>query len=255
MNKKIKIAFLIPITSKGRNWKKVEETYFNQIFIRSLIGTINSKFIYRLYLVIDSDDNLFFNENFKNFKVLNLLFGISITKIINHSVEKGHLTKLWNIAFKRAYDDGCHYFYQCGDDVQFISPNWVDESIQKLCSNNQIGLTGPLDLGRLNINKDHSPGGERFIQTQSFVSRKHMDIFGYYFPEEIRNWYCDDWITKVYYPDHFYQLKHYVVNKGGSPRYEISGTLEKNDPVKVKCNELIHQGKDKLEKFINSSAL
>ena len=102
MNKKIKIAFLIPITSKGRNWKKVEETYFNQIFIRSLIGTINSKFIYKVYLVIDSDDNLFFNENFKNFKVLNLLFGISITKIINHSAEKGHLTKLWNIAFKKA---------------------------------------------------------------------------------------------------------------------------------------------------------
>ena len=62
MNKKTKIAFLIPITSKGRNWKKVEDTYFNQIFIRSLIGTINSKFIYKVYLVIDSDDNLFFNS-------------------------------------------------------------------------------------------------------------------------------------------------------------------------------------------------
>ena len=47
MNKKIKIAFLIPITSKGRDWKRVEETYFNQIFIRSLIGTINSKFNYK----------------------------------------------------------------------------------------------------------------------------------------------------------------------------------------------------------------
>ena len=170
MNKKTKIAFLIPITSKGRNWKKVEETYFNQIFIRSLIGTINSKFIYKVYLVIDSDDNLFFNENFKNFKVLNLLFGISITKIINHSAEKGHLTKLWNIAFKKAYDDGCHYFYQCGDDVQFISPNWVDESIQKLYSNNQIGLTGPLDLGRLNINKDLSPRGRK-IHTNTVICK------------------------------------------------------------------------------------
>ena len=61
MNKKIKIAFLIPITSKGRDWKKVEETYFNQIFIRSLIGTINSKFTYRIYLIIDNDDILYFN--------------------------------------------------------------------------------------------------------------------------------------------------------------------------------------------------
>ena len=65
MNKKLKIAFLIPITFKGRNWEKVEESYFNQIFIRSLIGTINSKFIYRLYLVIDNDDNLFFMKILK----------------------------------------------------------------------------------------------------------------------------------------------------------------------------------------------
>ena len=249
MNNKIKIAFLIPITSKGRNWKKVEDAYFNQIFIRSLIGTINSKFTYRIYLVIDNDDILFFNENFKNFEVLNLLFGISITKIINHSVEKGHLTKLWNIAFKKAYNDGCDYFYQCGDDVQFINPNWIDESINKLNSNNQIGLTGPLDLGRFNSGILFQLGGERFLQTQSFVSRKHMDIFGYFFPEEIRNWYCDDWITKVYYPDHFYQLKHYVINKGGKPRYEISGTLDKNDPIKKKCDELIIEGKEKLNKY------
>ena len=76
-----------------------------------------------------------------------------------------------------------------------------------------------------------------------------MDIFGFYFPEEIRNWYCDDWITKVYYPDHFYELKHYVINKGGDPRYEISGTLEKDDPVRIKCNELIIEGRKKLKNF------
>ena len=68
MNKKMKIAFLIPITSKGRNWKKLEESYFNQIFIRSLIGTINSKFIYRVYLVIDNDDILFLMKILKILK-------------------------------------------------------------------------------------------------------------------------------------------------------------------------------------------
>ena len=254
-----KVAILIPTTSKNRDsWKTMKDTYLYKT-IKSFLQSVstNDANQYTFFLGYDIDDRIFSIE--KQQAILNkfqkVFKQITITWISLSGIEKGHLTKMWNRLFRNAFNVGNDYFYQCGDDVQFVSPNWVDESIKKLYSNNQIGLTGPLDLGRLNINKDHSPGGEKFIQTQSFVSRKHMDIFGFYFPEEIRNWYCDDWITKVYYPNHFYQLKHYVINKGGSPRYEISGTLEKNDPVKVKCNELIHQGKDKLEKFINSNAL
>ena len=26
---------------------------------------------------------------------------------------------MWNVLFKQAYDDGCDYFYQCGDDIEF----------------------------------------------------------------------------------------------------------------------------------------
>ena len=253
MDQKIKIAFLLPMTSNNRKWEKVEDSYFNQIFIRSLIGTTNLKYIYKIYLVIDRDDKLFFNDDFKKFEILNNLFNISILKIINNNISKGHLTKLWNIAFKRAHSDGCDYFYQCGDDVQFINPNWVDKSIKILNSNNNIGLTGPLDLGRFKYNSAHRPGGERFIQTQSFVSKRHMDIFGYYFPEEIRNWYCDDWITKIYYPDHFYQLKTFLINKGGEPRYKVNGTLDMNDPVRKKCNELIIKGKEKIKRYLSKN--
>ena len=253
MDQKIKIAFLLPMTSNNREWEKVEDSYFNKIFIRSLIGTTNLKYIYKIYLVIDRDDKLFFNDDFKKFEILNNLFNISIIKIINKNVSKGHLTKLWNMAFKIAYSDGCDYFYQCGDDIQFINPNWVDKSIKILNSNNNIGLTGPLDLRRFKYNSDHRPGGERFIQTQSFVSRRHMDIFGYYFPEEIRNWYCDDWITKIYYPDNFYQLKTFIINKGGEPRYKVNGTLDMNDPVRKKCNELIIKGKEKIKRYLSKN--
>ena len=28
-----------------------------------------------------------------------------------------------------------------------------------------------------------------------------MEIFGFYYPPEIINWYCDDWITEVYKPN------------------------------------------------------
>ena len=77
---KIKVGFLIPTTSKFRNWKTIEETYFCQFFLRSLIGTTNSKFQYRIYLVIDEDDVLFYEEDFKIFKELNILYNIKIIK-------------------------------------------------------------------------------------------------------------------------------------------------------------------------------
>jgi hypothetical protein len=49
-----------------------------------------------------------------------------------------------------------------------------------------------------------------------------MDIFGWFFPEEIINWCCDDWYNLVYSPDHFFPLRqHYCSNNGGEPRYTI----------------------------------
>jgi len=50
-----------------------------------------------------------------------------------------------------------------------------------------------------------------------------MDIFGYFFPENIINWGCDDWYNHVYSPNYLYPLKkHSCLNMGGSPRYVIN---------------------------------
>jgi hypothetical protein len=98
-----------------------------------------------------------------------------------------------------------------------------------------IGLTGPIN---------NNP----YILTQSFVSRKHYDLFEYYFPEEIINWFCDDWINEVYKGlNSFYPLhKHLCINIGGQPRYDIN-----NNPhfkkkfhfnkklTSDKCNEIV----------------
>ena len=31
---------------------------------------------------------------------------------------------MWNILFKKAYNDNCDYFYQCGDDILFKTKGW-----------------------------------------------------------------------------------------------------------------------------------
>ena len=198
----IHIGVLIPSTTRNRTWKTLEETTLFSIFFPSFFSTYCNQFKYTIYLVIDDDDPILTTTNSRSQldKYVSIMQNTSIQYISANGIQKGWVTHMWNRAFKKAYDDGCDYFFQSGDDIEFHSSGWVSNSIQQLKRHRDIGLTGPLDYGRMHHgSKDTQPGGSRFIQTQSFVSRKHMEIFGFYFPEEIKNWFCDDWMTKVYY--------------------------------------------------------
>ena len=239
------IALLIPSTTKGKNWKNIEDSFFYKIFIPSFIKIINDKYTYKIFLGYDQDDTLL--RRLENHEICKDLLKNDNAQIefIKLNVEKGHLSKMWNILFKKAYDDNYDYFYQCGDDITFINLDWTKQSISNLRNHNNVGLTGPLDYGRIRSNPRLClPGGERFIQTQTFVSRKHMDTFGFFFPPEIKNWFCDDWITNVYYPTFFYPMRNnFIINQGGNPRYNPSGSLYPNDPVKKLCEELVNKHK------------
>jgi len=72
---------------------------------------------------------------------------------------------------------------------------WIKECILELQSDNNIGVSG-----LQNIN------GNIKIITQPFVHKTHIDIFGYFYPEEIINWYCDDWINEIY------SKNRYIIN-------------------------------------------
>merc|ERR1719245_1369844 len=51
-----------------------------------------------------------------------------------------------------------------------------------------IGVVGP---AQTNMNS-------KSILQESFVSREHVCMFGYYFPIKFSNWYTDNWITEMY---------------------------------------------------------
>tara|TARA_B110000444_G_C18787587_1_gene570737 strand:+ start:617 stop:1372 length:756 start_codon:yes stop_codon:yes gene_type:complete len=247
-----KIGFLIPSTTTNRNWNNLKETYFYNIFLKSYIRTYDKEHNYTIYLIIDRDDKLYSQEIVKNelTQLVNMLINTNLTIIYSDDIPKGHVSLMWNKAFKQAYDDECDYFFQCGDDIEFMNPGWINASIHNLESHNNIGLTGPLDKRRWDTGPRSRPGGERFIQTQSFVSRKHMDIFGTYFPDQLKNWYCDDWMTLTYYPKFFYTIDHFCRNLGGTPRYEIIGSLSNDDPIKKKCYELVGESHKKIINYI-----
>ena len=208
----MKIALMIPTTSKGRPWKTFKDIYLYCYTIKSFLATYDMEHTYVFYIGIDDDDPLLTKPDIiqqcKRF--MGIMKNVSIQFELFHNIPKGHLTTMWNILHTRAYNESCDYFFQCGDDIEFHTKGWVNACIKVLQQHDNIGVTSPICRNN------------QLILTQSFVSRKHMEIFGVYFPEDIINWGCDDWINIVYKPEHFFPLMNYFCNNvGGRERYVV----------------------------------
>ena len=247
---KYKIGMLLISTSNGRDWKTMKDTYLLNIFTKSFLKSIDKENEYVVYIGIDKGDPILDNkEEQKIIERFSLVFKNVSFKFItfDETVKKGHVSKMWNVVHQIAYDEDCHYFYQCGDDINFKTHNWVNDSIKTLQEHDNIGLTGPIN----NNNR---------ILTQSFVSRTHMNIFNYYFPEELINWGIDDWYNYVYQPNHFYPLKnHFCSNDGGNPRYDVDGdptffnNYQKNvKELRIKAYQLAQKHKILITNYINN---
>ena len=206
-----KISMLIPCTSHNRDaWTKMTDTYLYTLTLKHFVQTYDKEYAYTFYIGYDDGDRIFSDESQLDvLRQLNIPH-VTFKFICFNNIDKGHVTKMWNVLFKQAYDDGNDYFYQCGDDIVFKTAGWVKDCVTMLLKTRGFGLVGP-------INNNNA------ILTQAFVSRQHMLIFGWFFPEEIINWCCDDWYNYVYKPQLFFPLhNHYCANAGGNPRYTVA---------------------------------
>lgn len=90
-----------------------------------------------------------------------------------------------NHMFVTIYDKG--YFMRFNDDSEMLTSHWNRKAIDSLRREPvDVGMSCLVDLSNLSL------------QTHSFVSSVHRDIFGYYFPFHFKNIYEDNWITRVY---------------------------------------------------------
>jgi hypothetical protein len=194
--------------------------------IHSIGATISPEHTYTIFLGYDQDDVYYNNEtNWVSLNTSAEQYNISI-ELIKLNVEKGHLTKMWNILTEIAYSKEFDYFYMTGDDIVFKEKGWVNESITTLESTNNIGMTGPVEITNTRI------------LTQCFVHKTHYEIFKYLLPEEIKNWYCDDWMNCIYQVKRI-DSKYTCHNLCGAQRYsivhcpQILGDLVKRDKKKI----------------------
>lgn len=237
--KYMKVALLIPSTSHGRNWAKFEETYLFRHTLKTFLITYNKEHEYKFFIGIDRGDHIYDKDEIKEQiqRMMSVMKNVTLEFIYMEGISKGHLTIMWNRLYDRALDEGYDYFFQCGDDIEFRTSNWVNDCIYTLEKNNNMGVTGPIN-------------NNARILTQTFVSRKHKELFSYYFPTEIINWCCDDWINDVYKRiGHFYPLRqHFCENVGGQPRYNINNDAffaanirQKMQSLRQQCAQIVER--------------
>jgi|TARA_Y100000992_G_C21273607_1_gene498491 hypothetical protein len=244
----MKIGIIIPSTSHKRDWESFNDTYLVKHTLKTFFITYNQEHNYTFYIGIDKEDRIYDNSEIQSsiLRLVSVIKNVNLEFIYMSDIPKGHLTKMWNKLFDKAYDDDCDYFFQCGDDIVFTTKNWINDCIEVLQKNNNIGIAGPIN---------NNPR----ILTQSFVSRKHKELFNYYFPPELINWFCDDWINEVYRKlNAFFPLKeHYCNNVGGKPRYDIHNIKNFEDnlrnnwiTIRKLCNTIVERDAKKAHMIV-----
>lgn len=221
------IAILVPVCSRNQTYTTVEETPFIKMLYPSFNKTKEDGYNYKFFIGYD-DDDLFYIENHDKFPNSHKLSGCQNAP-----------ATAWNKLADIALADPLNfdYFFQIGDDVVLEKFGWTSHFISKLQDNNNIGVVGPCNLKNYNSRVNNN---RPFVIENAFISRKHFEIFGYLFYPSIKNWYCDDWLTRIYdYTLSEIQLEYTCSNTIIDTRYSIKQCPE--------IKELILEGRSKLD--------
>jgi hypothetical protein len=126
-----------------------------------------------------------------------------------------------------AYEQGYTYFLRINDDTQLVSSRWSTAFLRTIKAHypSDYGSVAPFDPNYVG-----PPDAQ--VHTHSFVSRRHFEIFGFYFPFQTPNLWSDDWIGSVY--NNWTSLRMNTMLRSVSvkhvvipPRYKIQGTKER----------------------------
>ena len=205
----MKVAFLVPSTSNKRDWEKAEDTHLWSILCNSL-ELYTPEHQIKLFVGFNTNDAVY-SQPEERFKFNAVFINFVIEFVPMDDDTKGKPTWIWNQLGEKAIEQGYQYFKLLGDDIKMPNDNgWLGAFINKLKKNNNIGWSAGYS------NNDNIP-------TQFLVHKNHYDIFGFFYPPEIPNWTCDDFMFQIYPEKYRTWLKSYpLLNLGGEPRYEIT---------------------------------
>ena len=201
------IAVLVPVSSNKKDWSCFKDTDLYRFLFKSFALTRNKEYVYTFFIGINEDDILFMNDEVQS-EITQFISTMKNTEIFFYKFGnkyKENPCYIWNELYKIALSSvNNKYFIQISSDIEILDGNWMYNSIKKLKKKNDLGVIGFNDFRRKEIDINN------ILFTQTIVSRKHFDIFGFYFPPELESWYNNNWISDIY---NLYKLNQTIHNR------------------------------------------
>lgn len=220
----VNIAILVPVCSRNQKYESINDIPFINKLYPSFLETKEDGYDYTFFIGMDDDDE-FYKQNIDQLKVYTN--NIHILSNCQHAPATA-----WNKLAELSYNSDTlfEYFFQVGDDVELLTKGWTSRFISKLNDHDNIGIIGPCNMLNYQQRVTH---GRPFVIENAFISRRHLDMFGYLFHPLIKNWYCDDWLTRIY--DSFYseiQTDILCKNTVVDIRYRIDSNINVTQLIK-----------------------
>ena len=223
------IAILVTLCSKKQNWKSLHNCDLIEKFFDGLALTASGKHPYKVYVGYDENDEWFVKHHDKLLERYPLILDITVLpKTCN-----GNPCKAWNILLDKAFKvKENKYFYQCGSDIIHTVRGWDDYFVNLMKRNNDDIICGGVDMNFW---------CERVIRDQSgilenvFFGRSLYERLGFLFPPEVKTWFSDDVITKIYRNvDRCYicpNIKYINSNRVGGSNEKSRYVPPENEPI------------------------
>lgn len=251
------VAVVCAVTTKGfvkeyNTNHNFEEMMLFVDLLPSFCKTASRGIKYTLYIAYDFDDPLL--QHIKNLRSFKIMFNDLTSKHCKALDLKVEYVKCFtsnrpaasqNTAMIHAYKDNNDYLFRVNDDTVLTTTNWTEMFISVLLNMNppNLGVIGPIvDMEKVGL---LYPGNTKVL-TYEFVHKTHFDIFGYHYPDVFRNWYADDWMSRVYQPFWAVRLNQVRVKHTEScgVRYEPT-----NDVLSI-IDEEIMIGRRKINEYV-----
>jgi len=248
------IAVLVPCTSRGFRWKSLSNVPVVRFLFPSLVKTVETGFIFRVYLGFDLGDLYF--DNPVRIADLAKTFeeevakptrqqGVSIELILEgfqNSLRKPG--PMFNFLSASALQDGADYVYRVNDDTEFRTL-WASSYVLQLATFNppNVGVVGPT-----------CKEGNYRILTHDFVHKTHAYIFSTHYPPVLMDWWMDDWISTVYSSENTRRLSRVLVV------HHLESTSDGEVPVrysvdyrhKAYLKPELSAGRELIDKFVKT---
>eukprot|EP00158_Paraphelidium_tribonemae_P004677 Partr_v1_DN26908_c0_g1_i1_m6916 putative NA len=188
----------IGLPTTGHSLQSWEDSLLLRTFLPNFLASITEDdcrlFEFILYIGYDAGDSTWDSD-----KLRQLLKSAIYKQIQSHKCvhvdyvripySNAWLTMIWSRLYTKCIHDGCNYYFQVNDDLKFVDAGWAMNYTMTLDLNDGYGVVGPFD-----------PKWNCTLLTQAMVTRRHYERYQTFYPLEIKDWYSDYWITRIYQP-------------------------------------------------------